>query len=166
MKFKGKKLFELLDGIKAVSELTEPTGKFAYGVAKNRRIVQKETETIEETREWSKEYMEFEKARIELIEKMAKKDKDGNPIKMPTDNKGGYVFQLESQTLAEKKVEELKKTKEFKKVCDEQKAKDEAYDNLLKQEFEIELFMIDDEFVPKEITPNQRFGILDLIKEK
>ena len=54
--------------------------KFAYGRAKNKKILKSEIEALNEVLKPSEEYKKYDKERIELCEIHAKKDKDGKPV--------------------------------------------------------------------------------------
>jgi len=115
--------------------------KFAYAVLKNR---EKLTSYLTEVSE-NPIVVAYEKKRIELAEKLAKKDEEGKAVII----QGRYQF--EDQKVYEEAVKEMPERKE--------------YEEFMESEAEVELHMIKQEDVSPEITANQLSGIEALIEK-
>jgi len=132
--------------------------KFSYAVAKNMSIIEKELEIIGETKA-AKDFLEFDKQRqekrLKLLEKHAKKDEDGKPIK-----KENGDYELESISKFTKEVSAL-----FEIEYEANKEVVDEYQKLLDQEAEIEFHKVKLENVPEDITTGQMNLIFPIIDE-
>lgn len=151
---KNSELFGLYDWLEAVSNIG--WARFAYWVAKNKKIILNELKTIESANEPTEEYKNFEKERIELCEKMANKDENWEVkiIGKSYDISDFDGFNSELQKLREK----------HKNALDEMQKKNEEYQKLLDQESVIELFTIRHEVIPECITAKQLDPIMAVIE--
>ena len=139
---KKGKLIELYYNLLNVKELKGL--KFAYGIAKNIRIIKEEIKTINEA---TSDYQNYEKEKFELVKSHAKKE-DGKMI-------GHYV--MEDYDKFEKEIEKLKS--KHKKAIDN-------YEEFLDTNCETKLWDIDFEDLPDDITAGQLEGIIDLVKKR
>src|SRR5438045_742443 len=98
---------------------------FSYAVAKNINQLKPEVEALEKAIEESADFKEFEKKRIALALKYAKKE-NGKPV---IENKG-YV--LEDPIAFEKEFKELKD--EYQKTIDERESQFKDYKEILEEE--------------------------------
>jgi len=159
MKIKNKDLFALLQALSNVAHLQGV--KFAYAVAKNIRILQREIQDLTKSLEPSKEYLRFDKKRIELCESMAEKDKDGKPLMTP--DKTNY--QIKDMKKFNKKLEELKK--EFPEAMKEREKQVEEYNTLLEEyNHDIKLHYIKEEDLPQQITSAQILALDEIIVDE
>ena len=148
-------LFALNAGLAACGGLKGV--KFAYAIAKNTSIVKKEVDIIQEAIKPSKEFQTYEEKRIQLAMDHAKKDPKGQPI--IADNR--YV--IEDQAVFDEAIKNLRE--ENKDVIDGQKKSNEEYEEMLKEEIEIELYKIGQDLLPEDITASQVTGIMPIINE-
>lgn len=157
MKTKRIELLKLNSGL---IELCNIKGnvKFAYGILKNKKAIEKELEILEELRKPSEKQDEFEKKRVELCTKHSKKDKNGEP-KIKDD-----AFDIEDKVKFQEELDKLKEKEGFEELEKEQKKKKEEINSLLEEEIEIELHKIKLDDFPDELTANQLEKI-DLIIE-
>ena len=161
MKITNQKLGELFQGIKSVSELKGV--KFAYGMAKNRRLIEEESKILQEALKPSDKFQEYDKKRIEMCEKYADKDDKGK-AKL---EKNAYIFSVENKKKFDKDIEGLRK--EYKKEVDDRETQAAEFQKLMEKESDYKPFIIAYEDVPEDITSDQMNGIIDLIgspKEK
>lgn len=158
--FRNADLFRLRDGLIAVGDL--PGAKFAKVLAKNLRRVRMECQDLEKAKAPSKEYLVYDKKRIELILKHADKDEGGQP-KM-TENRQGCIVNKQQATLM---MAMLKLRDEHKPAIEEHDTKLAEYAELLEEKAdEIKFFTISSEQVPKEITGNQYDAIFEIIDDQ
>jgi len=151
---KNSELFGLYEWLEAVSHIWWV--RFAYWVAKNKKIILNELKTIESANELTEDYKNFEKERIELCEKFADKDENwkakivGKSYDIP-DIDG---FNLELKKLREK----------YQSALEEMQKNNEEYEALLEQESELKLFTIKHEIIPEVITAKQLDPIMAVIE--
>jgi hypothetical protein len=153
MKIKRAELYKILSGL---NELSNAKGvKFAYAVLKNKKAIGKELEILEELKKSSefaillKKEQEFQKKRLELCNKYAKKDKDGKP-EIKDDE-----FVMENKDEWSKIFDDLKKKENYDEIEKEIKKKQKEFNSLLEEEVEIESHKIKQIDLPNEITANQ-----------
>ena len=113
------------------SNMDKYTGKIAYAANKNLRRAKEELEDIEAERKPTQEYIAYNKARIELCKKLAKR-KNGEPV-IENDQ---FVFKDDKQADIELAV--LAKTNEA--VIKAQQAQLEAFDKALEDKVTIEWY--------------------------
>jgi hypothetical protein len=119
-------------------------------MAKNSKKLQIEIDSIQEARK--NEFDEFDKERIKLAETHADKDDAGKAI---IENN---AYKISDMT---KFNEEFSKLREKYEIT----AKEEAFDNFMKEEIDVELHTIKEENLPEDITAGQIEAIFDLIEE-
>jgi len=154
-------LYSALD----LKELNNLAGvKFSYAVAKNLNSLLPDIKSIEATLKFSKLYDAYEKERIELAKKHAKKEA-GKPVKEIVIENGRKIerFVLENTEKFNKELEVLR-TK-HKKALDEREKQISQYEDLLKEEVKVKLYKVNLKDVPKDITPGQIKGIYAIIEE-
>ena len=159
---------ETLSLFRALNALVGLKGvAFSYAVAKNLRRLGEEVESIQKASETSKEFNEYETARIELAKKNAKKDADGKPVtEEEKDEKGKVVsttFVIENQKTFDKELEALRAT--HKEALDGRQKQIDEFNALLDEKSDVELHKIKLSDVPQDITTEQMNGILPLIDE-
>lgn len=139
---KNIELFELYNGLEAVSNIGG--ARFAYWVAKNKKIIKTELKLIESINEPTDWYKQFEQRRISLCQKMAKKDENWEPkiVWKSYDIEDTETFNVELEILR----------KEHKSDLEEMEKKNKEYEELLNQEVTIEFFKIKQEIIPEAIT--------------
>ena len=153
---KNSQLFSLFDALQKVAKIDG--ARFAYWVSKNIKIVLDELKVIEEQKEQTEKYKEFEKLRIALCEKHSKKDSEGNAIIIKIDeSKSEYDIKDQKKFIAE--LDKLKE--EHTEAIAEYQKKLDDYQKLLKDEITIEFFSIKVETIPEGISANLIFPLMD-----
>lgn len=153
----------------ALNNLTGMKGvKFAYGVSKNLAKLKGHAEAMDKAKEVSEEFMNYENARIEIVEKHAEKDERGRAVKTSfTDDRGiaREEYFVKDEKALEKAVDPLKKKN--KKVIEDRDTQLKDFNKLLKEEAtEVpEFHKIKLSEVPAEITTDQMHGIMAIIEE-
>jgi hypothetical protein len=160
---KNKKIVELFNNL---SDLNLKGVKFAYAVARNISILKPHVESLGKAQQPTEEYQKFEKERIALAQKHAKKDDQGEAVTEDVIQNGVVVkkvFVLENK---EAFLEEVKDIQEkHKEAIDAWEAQLKEFDQVLEKEEEIKLYKIKIEDVPEEITSQQMTHIFDLIED-
>lgn len=151
---KNLELFELYNGLEAVSNIGG--ARFAYWVAKNKKIIQAELKLIESINEPTDWYKQFEQRRVSLCQKMATKDENWEPkiVWKSYDIEDIEAFNVE--------LEELKK--EHKSNLEEMEKKNQKYEELLNQDVTIDFFTIKQEIIPEGITAKLLDPIMAVIE--
>jgi len=150
---------DLLNLYQALSNLKGLSGvKFCYGIVKNINLLKPEVEAIQKTIEPKEDFQKYEKERIELAQKHAKKKEDGTPIIE------GNRYVLENQKEFEKEFEKLRN--KHKKALEEREKQIKEYENLLKEEANIKLYKVSLEDLPQDIKIEQMLAISPIIEEK
>ena len=130
------------------------TAKFAYGIARNKGIINNEAEAI---KEMEKPIGEFEKERIALCKKYAEKDEKGTLLKEIDEKTGQEVFKgLNDNEAFTTKLTALRE--KYNPRFDE-------INKILKEDIEFSFYMINLSEVPDDITPRQMTALMPLIKE-
>jgi len=156
---KKQKVLNLWNGLQAVSNL--PGAKWSYAVARNITKLRPEVEALQKAFTADKEFIEYDKKRQELAQKHAVKEK-GSPKKIKIGNSEEYLiadkdkFNKELAPIQEK----------YKKAIDERKKQIDDFNDILKEEVEINLYMVSSEYIPEGITPAQLSNIMPIIEEK
>ena len=157
MKFTRENLVSIwgvLNGLAA----EKTTAKGAYGIAKNKRIVDAEVKSIEDAQKNQKlpeGIEEFEAKRIDLCKKMADKDEEGNPLVV----NNSFVL-AENKAKFDKKLEKLRK--EYEVAITTRETQDKDFQDFLKEEIEVDFHAIKVDDLPDNVTA-QQIGILDEI---
>lgn len=149
---------ELIELYSNLSALTSLKGaKFNYAVAKNISLLKPEVEAIRSSVKHTELFEAYEKERIALCEKHAKKDENKNPIK----ESNNYVIDdLKAFSEALKSLQEV-----HKEAMTEQEKQLADLETLLKAENTIELYKISLSDVPDEITTVQMNALYPIISE-
>lgn len=139
-----------------LSALKDLSGaKLAYAIAKNKKTILNELEALNEASKPSEEYTKYDRLRVELAKKYAKKDKDGKPLTE------GNVYVMEDYQAFDKEHKELEK--EHKKAIDERNKQKEELEEVLDQEKKLTLWPLKKEDLPEEITVEQLEALIDFI---
>jgi pyruvate/2-oxoacid:ferredoxin oxidoreductase beta subunit len=152
----NQKIIELADALNKVKSLSGI--RFAYAISKNINKVNSEIETFKERTNQSKEFQEYEKERIELVELHAKKDEKGKSIIV------GNEYQIDNKEAFDAQFEVLKE--KHKEVIDARQKQIDDFNLFLKEESKIELHKVDYKDVPTNITVEQMSGILEIVNEE
>jgi len=132
--------------------------KFTYAVARNIAALKNEVEAINKSLEPSSEFMVYDKERVELAQKFAKKDEKDKPL---TEN-NRYV--MEDEKGFDKAFAKLQE--KHKEIIEKREKQFKDYIELLAEEAgNIELYKVKLEHVPEPITALQMNGILPIIDE-
>ncbi len=130
--------------------------KFAYSVVKNINIIKPEIEALQKAGEPSLGFTEYEKKRIELAKKFAKKDK-GEPVI------DGNSYVLEDKNKFDKEWEKLKK--EYSEELGKREWQIKQYNDLLLEDSDIKLHKIKIADVPQDISGKLLEGIFAVVEE-
>lgn len=144
-------LFQSLHQVKELKGI-----KFAYSVIKNINIIKSEIEALQKASESSLGFIEYEKKRIELAKKFAKKDK-GEPVIE------GDRYILEDEKKFGKEWEKLKK--EYEEEVGKREWQIKQCNDLLMEDSDIKLHKIKMADVPQDISVKLLEGIFAVIEE-
>lgn len=144
------------------SKLANLSGvKLTYAITKNFKKASAEVENFEAGRKPSEAFQEYDKARMELAQKHAKKDENGE-VSMKN---GGREYDIESLTAFQKELEALRE--EHKAAYDEQMVKEEEFKKLMLEETSVEFHKVKTDNLPEEITTEQMevLNLIEMIEE-
>ena len=133
------------------------TAKFSYFISKNKSLINPEINVLKEIEKPSKEFLKYEKEKLNTIIKYAVKKEDGNPLIINNQYKIDNVkgFELEHDKLKEK----------YKDCIKEKETKDKEIEEILNEEIEIELYKIKIDLIPDiEVDKMDVLIKLDLIE--
>jgi len=133
--------------------------KFAYAVAKNKKLLKDEIDAIEEAKKVDK-YTEFEIKWNQLKLEYCDKDKTGNP-KIES-------WRIFFNGLSKKKADEYKNKweeleKEYEWAIKEFQEKEKEVQDILKEEIKIELHKVKEEDLPEDLSASELEGIFEII---
>ena len=153
---------EVLLLYKALNRLGSLTGvKFAYAVSKNINILKNEIESLDKAMEPSEKFMEYDKARIALVELHAEKDDKGK-AKIETSASGAQQYVIDEENKMFKKAFDTLKAK-HKEAVDARDKQTEEYIKLLATDSDVKVYKVKLDDVPKEITAVQMSGIYEIV---
>lgn len=154
-KIKRVELIKLMHGFDMVKDLKGV--KFAYAVAKNRRVVEAEVNAMQEALKPTKEFEEYDKKRIVICEKYCERDEKGKPLFDAQNNykdvNGNPAFEAEIKVLKE----------EYAEALDERRKTTEDYNKMLEEEIEFTFHKVLQDDLPKDITAGQLSAITLII---
>lgn len=159
MKMTNQQVVDLYLGLKTVEDLSGV--KFAYAVAKNMVILDREIKPIRVAAEPNGEFKIYEDARIKLAEGHAVIE-DGKPKTYVED--GFQRYTIKDQAKFEEDFKQLR-TKHRKAISD-RKNQEEEVDLLTKENIEVDIYMIPPSYIPENISTKQMVAILPIVKEK
>jgi hypothetical protein len=156
---KKQELLNLFNGLQDVSNL--PGAKWAYAVARNVTKLKPEVEALQKAYQADEKFLEYENKRLKLAQKHAVK-KDGKPQTIDIAGHKEYLVTDESKFNIE--FEKLKK--EYKEALDTRKKQVEDFNEILTEEVEVDLYLINHDYIPEGITPAQLTAIMPIVDEK
>lgn len=145
VKVSNRKVLEIQSAIEQLGSQKVDV-HFAYALAKNKGIIEKEVTALKEAGKWSQEYSEYEGQRVKLCHKHAIKNPDGTPKII------GPIYLMQDQEAFDKDLDKLRAKN--KKIIDEQEARNKKFEDILKEEVEIDFHNIKLSSIPKEISPD------------
>jgi len=152
-KITNQDVINLSSGLVGVKNLSGI--KFAYVVSKNTNKVNSEMEAFKDMTAQSKDFQEYEKERIELVELHAKKDENGKSIIV------GNEYQIDNQQAFDAQIKVLQE--KHKEAIEARKKQIDDFNSFLKEESKLELHKIDVNDVPRDITAGQMSGIQAIV---
>lgn len=148
IKINKRKMIEIYGMLESLKDIKNT--RFAYSVMRNIAAMKTEFEIIKTLAKPNEKYIEFDKERIALCEKFAKKDETGKPVF--TDDKMRYV--MESQDEFNKELGLL--TEKHKDIIEEYKNKSNELNTMLdNDEVEIKIYKIKNEYLPDSLNARQ-----------
>lgn len=148
---------EILNLNQALSALNLSGVKFAYAVSKNLSLLKTEIKALQDAQKPSAEYVAYDKERIELCKKHAKKDEKGKPIFV------NNSFDIEDREAFDADLKALQEAHKEAVEAREQQIKD--FNDLLEKEVKLTLHKIKLSDVPEAITTKEMESIYEIIEE-
>lgn len=147
-----------------IEELKKLKGaKFAYAIIKNLETLNTESKVIQSVYTISDEYKEYDKARVDLCERYADKDENGQPIKnYITDKSFEYKLDLTNQVFISA-MDEL--TQKYKDSIITNNEKSLEYNKFLMEESTIKFTDIDFSTIPDDISVELLSVIKPFVKD-
>lgn len=131
--------------------------KFAYTIARNIKSLKPLMESMDKALAIPKEFIEYDKQRVDLARKFSDKDENGKP-KVDKNNfviKDVETFDKEINALQEK----------YKDVIDARQKQLDEYKVLQDEEVEVEVFAIPQMLLPEDITTKELTAIFPIVEE-
>ncbi len=158
MNVKKRDLIILQQGIVAVADLFGDNVRFSYAIAKNDKLIAPEVEAINKTLQATPEFSEYETKRVDLVKTYAKKD---NGEAMMANN--NFLFDTpEKKKECEDAVAEFKKP--YVEVLGKRDEQIKQYNELLDEPSEVKLYMLNENDLPRTITPAQLARIITIVE--
>lgn len=159
MKISREKLIQVWSVLSQLAQ-EKTTAKGAYGIAKNKRLLEDEIKSIEDAQkaiEYPAELEEFNTKRLVLCREYASKDEKGEPIV------NNQAFVIPDRTEFDKELAALRE--EYKEPLDVRQKIDEDFHKFLIEETEISVHVIKLEDLPNGITAAQIELLGEIITE-
>lgn len=152
----NKDLLILQQGLKNVSELCGDNVRFSYAIAKNDKLIATEIESLNKSIQATPEFQKYDEARIELVKKFSKKNAEGEAEIV------NNQFVIEDLKLWEKEFKKF--NKDYTEILAKREEQVAQYNKLLEEKTEIKLHMINENDLPRTITPQQLASILTIVE--
>jgi hypothetical protein len=120
---------------------------FSYAIVKNSSIIENDYNILKSMSTNTKEYIQFLSERENICKKYAYRDENDKPI--IENNKYSIVEDWKEEFKQE--IKSLIESNQY--VLQSQKEQSDQYQNILKEEVEFDFFMVDFDFIPNEVTP-------------
>jgi len=128
---------------------SENITKFLYGIVRNIILIEPEIKVYEIVSAFTKEYIEYDKNRVELCKHHSNKDGNGNPI---IKNNIYDILDIDGN-MKEDFIKDLEKlNKDNKSVIDYRENQLLEIEKLKEEEIEIELYKIKLGYIPEDIS--------------
>lgn len=175
---KNRQLQNLHEGLKETSKLQG--AKFAYAVAKNKKLIEDEVSALNEGITPAERYAEYDTKRVDLAKEHSKKDKKGAPViktsinglKVSEEQLEGLSAQERASVVQEYDVKDMKKFEkelellrvEYKEEIDARAKQLADYAKLMDEDSKIEFHKVKEENIPEDITGEQLERISEIIE--
>lgn len=160
---KNKDLLRLHRGIAGVAGLAGV--KFAYAMSKNEEMLLSELKPLEAALKVDDKLVEYEAKDREILEKYAKKDKDGKAVFTEDKKRGLLNYDIDDKNRGKLKVDREKLQKEYKDTIDKREKQVKEYNELLEADNAFTPFKVKTENVSEAITVGQLKAIKELIEQ-
>jgi len=158
MKFKREDLVQVWTVLNSIAN-EKTTAKGAYGIAKNKRLVESEIKSIEDAQKSQvtpEGVQEFDTERLKACNEFCDKDEDGKPKVM----NNNFVM-TENTVVFNEKLAELQE--EFKEGLEARSVLEEEFKVFLQEEVEVEIHTIKINDLPDNITATQIEALNDIV---
>ncbi len=162
MRKRNIELIQLYNTLHSVGNLKGV--RFAYAVSKNIHKIKPHIESLQDSVKPSEEFQKYDKERLELAEKHAKKNKDGQPNKITDLDNNTQSYDIENEEKFQKELKKLQS--KYKDALEEREKQIEKYKELLQEEADVELYKIKVEDLPEDITPQQMTNLFMIIDDE
>jgi len=152
---KNRDLSTLFQGLQEVSNFKGV--KFAYVVAKNRKLIEEELKTLEEVNKPSEQYLDFEQKRVKLCEQHANKCDNGQPKIL------GDRYDITNMEAFNKDLETLKN--EYLTCVIERENQLRESEKLMNEDCKLQLLKINSIYLPNDINGSQIEKIISIIED-
>ena len=144
--------------------------RFTYKVARNKRLIEPVIKSLDEMVKPSDDHKKYTDARQKLLKEFAKKDENGDPTMQTRFIDGrqqeSYVIPGIGDDKSDFNVKMDKLKEEYEKVIDDQKEREEKYDEHLDEECDdFTPYMVDWNLIPENLPQEAMDGVHYMIKE-
>ena len=146
IKIKNIDLINLYNTLQKFKKV-EVSKYFSYAIVKNSSIIENDYNILKSMATNKKEYLQFLSERENICKKYAYRDENDKPI--IENNKYSIVEDWKEEFKQE--IKSLIESNQY--VLQSQKEQSDQYQNILKEEVEFDFFMVDFDFIPNEVTP-------------
>lgn len=161
LKLTRKEVIELNNGLLSNGNLSGIG--FVYVISKNISILKPEIESIQKAREKASEnsdgIKEYEKKRMDMAKKYAKKDPDGNPVTQRNGKALSYV--IDNEEMFNREFEKLRES--YKDEITEKEKVEKEFNDFLDESINISLVPLHKDDLPHGINVNQLSSIFTII---
>jgi len=129
--------------------------KFGYAISRNITLLKPEIQACQKAIDMSEEFQEFNKEHVELMNKYEKKDEKGKAVMINGEKQ--YDDELKE------KFEKLKE--KHKEAVDAREKQVKEFNELLKTDSDVQVYMLKLENLPEDINAGQMAGISLILEE-
>jgi len=158
LKTKRSELFRMLHAVNLLAQV-KGTCRFAYGLAKNKKLLTDEVEAMRAGVKPSDELLRFDSERVELCRKHAEKDDKGEPKQL-----NGEFVGLGNHPLFSKELKVLQE--KYKDAIETNKKQIESFNKMLTEDTEFECWELKTTDIPDNVTADQLEPLMPIIKDE
>lgn len=140
-----------------------PGAVFSFACIDNLETTEEYIKKLEKMKESTEEFKAFQVKHQQLLEKYAKIDEEGKPVRLKNENPNIIQYDMDPERDAEFQEELAKFMEENDKLIKEQNRKEKEFQEILTKEATIKIEKIKKKDVPAEITPAQYIMIKYMI---
>lgn len=151
-----EEVLKLYDVFKELSQIHNT--RFAYFIAKNKKLLQSEIEIINEIRRPPEKYLEFERKRLDLVAFHSEKNENGDPI-----IQNGH-FKVVDESLFSSAFKSL--SKEYAEALIDAEKHEDSLKEFLSESVDFDVLTIPFKYLPDTLNSSEIESLMSFIEDE